>query len=445
MRRIPKDLCNRYSFDGNLTNLFTRVVDHVAHDNKDRDLFLGEMISKRFIPAGATLIAGKHKLTPNCSVIGAISDQNKEDKLNLYNNLLMSATGVGIDLSGVKNPVAVLKEFADTALNVKLLWDRPLRGNMAVLSADHPEIDKFIECKVNNKDISIFNISVSATNEFMEKTNNRNTKESKILDMIAEASHKSADPGLVFIDRVQDSGDRIVTCSPCGELFMHDGETCNLGSINLDEFVINGKLDYKLYEKTIRTAVRFLDLVIDKQQIDIPFMKEATTKLRRLGLGVQGFSTMLDSMGIRYQSNTALNLAYELSYLLTKHATAENLALADQHGLETRRNITTTAIPPTGGIRRLVADDGFSTEPKFSETLSIDPYWSIKMVAAWQLSIENAVSKTVNLPEEVSVEDVRNIYKTAYNMGCKGITVYRNNSRSNQPIKCGDGGCDISK
>lgn len=448
-RVVPLDLLTRYSFNGDKSQLYKRVVDYIDPKDYKNDI-LKIIMDEKFLPAGNTLVAGSQKLSPNCAIIGEITNQNVNDKKDLFIKLLSSAIGVGLDLSKTNDPVKILKDFSREAKNISLKWDRPLRGNMATLDITHDKITEFISCKNNlNKDLTIFNISVKIGDLYMNDV--INNKNSEIFDTLCSSAHRTGDPGVIFIDKAQTEYSKyegpIVTSVPCGEQFMFEGETCTLGAINLDKFYDNGFFDIDDYIKTIHLAVNFLDNTIDKLVIPDNNMNEKIRSLRRIGLGVMGFSTLLQKMNISYESYEALELSSLLSYCLTEEAINESKKLGIKYSShkysKDRRNISVTCLQPTGGIRRLVCDDGFSIEPLFSEAIKISPSFSVKMTSTWQKNIENAVSKTINLPNSATIEDVKNIYKESYILGCKGITIYRDGCRANQPIKCDGDLCVI--
>lgn len=443
---IPEEIKRRYLFDGNIEQLALRVSSFVKTSYEAE--FFRIIAERKFFPSGNTLVVGEHALQPNCSIIGEINELNYDIIEKRAIVLLNQRIGIGFDLSTSEDPVAILKKLAKLCESVELWQGRPGRGNIATLSIHHPKVTEFINCKAQSQEaaneLKFFNISVSIDNRAMEY-------ESEKLMEIAKAAHAFGDPGIVFIDRVQGNNEegRIKTAVPCGEQFMHDNETCNLGAINLDAFIIINEqtqsccFDIQEYVKTIELATRLLDSIIDCLEIPDEEMRLKSLKLRRVGLGVMGFSTTLKTLKIKYDSQEAIDFAKQLSYTLGTVATETSRQLAREcgQGENSRRNISNTCIAPTGGIRRLVANDGYAIEPNFSEALSIDPKWSIKMVSAWQAHIDNGISKTLNLKNDTSAEFIYDLFKYAFKKGCKGITVYRDGCRSNQPIQCDGDSC----
>jgi len=470
---VPEEIKERYIFDGDREKLFSRVVDTLFPEDTSHPFkaeFLENMVSCKFIPAGNTLVAGKKPIQPNCSILGEIYDENFDIKLFRAEALWKVAIGVGFDLSGCSNPVETLRKLSSANNNISLDWKRPRRGNMATLNVRHSKVIEFIKCKTKSDSVDglyNFNISVTVDNAFMDNVLADDASEdAKLFRIIAESAHKFGDPGIIFLDRVQgphnEAEGKIVTAVPCGEQYMYTNETCNLCSINLDRFVTpSGEFDFEDYHKVAKLGVRFLDAVIDSLDIPDDALKEKSVDLRRVGLGVMGFATALETMNIPYESENALNFGEKLASVLADAAATASKELATElgpyvHSVD-RRNITSTCIAPTGGIRLLTASDGFGIEPLFKEVSTISPEFAVRMVGVWQKHIENAISKTINLQSTASVEDVMQVFKYAYKCGCKGktsttkkclltftfddlgITVYRNKCRQNQPLTICDG------
>ena len=137
----------------------------------------------------------------------------------------------------------------------------------------------------------------------------------------AQSPHKFAwyngDPGIIFIDRINQMnptpklGD-IEATNPCGEQPLLPNESCNLGSINVANFISENKIDYKRLGETIDLAVQFLDDVIDINKFPLKKIETMVKKTRKIGLGVMGFADVLFSLKIPYDSDEALQLADEL-------------------------------------------------------------------------------------------------------------------------------------
>ncbi|MBU1122066.1 MAG: vitamin B12-dependent ribonucleotide reductase [Candidatus Omnitrophota bacterium] len=443
--------------------------------------------------------------------------------LRARNSTVKSTGGVA------SGPISFMKVFDAATQAVKQGGTR--RGaNMGILRIDHPDILDFIKCKEIEGDISNFNISVAITKEFMEKVLEGgdfnligpHTKEingvvnaSQIFDLIATYAHKNGEPGIIFIDKINDTNvtpelGKIESTNPCGEQPLLPYESCNLGSINLSKMLKETAdgftIDWEKLKRTVGLAVRFLDNVIDANKFPFPQIKENTLKTRKIGLGVMGWSTMLGFLGIPYDSDEAIDCAKRVARFIYDNAKDESVLLAKERGTfpawkgsvwEKRglriRNATLTTIAPTGTISIIAGPTSSGIEPNYAlcyfrnvlegeKLLEVDPsfeyvlkkkgiysqelmkklaageslqkmeeipdslkkvfktaleissLWHIKMQAAFQESTDNAVSKTINLPNTASVEDVKEAYLLAYKLGCKGITVYRDGSRSVQVL-----------
>lgn len=428
---------NRYLCE-NIIELAGRVARTLADNDSERELFDEIIRTRTFIPAGNTLLAGAADIAPNCCVLGRVDESNFREILELSKKLWRQRTGVGYDLSGLADPVAALR-LLSAANNEIDLQHRPKRGNMATLEASHPRIREFIACKDDGVSMSNFNISVSVQSGCLDDA---------LLQCIAEHAWSTGDPGLILLENAQSYGPvsakdlpPIVTCVPCGEQFMHAGETCNLGSINLNSSALwepGVGINEERLRPVVHAAVSLMDKVVDLLVFPDERLKRIALGARRIGLGVMGWADYLERLGFAYDSWEARGEATRLARLLSQFAEERSRQLAAElgpceHSTE-YRNLSMTCIAPTGGISGLTGNKGYAIEPFFSEAVDISPYAQVDMQAAWQSHMHNAVSKTVNLPNTASVQDIVEIYRYAIRKRVKGITVYRDGSKQLQPM-----------
>jgi len=425
-------------------------------------------------------------------------------------------------------PVSFMRVF-DVATDVIKAGGKRRGAMMGVLRVDHPDIIEFITAKQKPGVLSNFNISVAIPDEFMEKVgknvdywliNPRNKEKVKklkareIWNLIAESAWKSGDPGVIFIDEVNQHNPtpelgRIEATNPCGEQPLLPYESCNLGSINLSRMIEDGEINWEKLRETVRNAVHFLDNVIDANKFPLREIERMTKANRKIGLGVMGFADMLIKLGIPYNSEKALSLAERIMKFITEEARKKSVELGEERGsfpnfdksiwkdkYSAMRNATVTTIAPTGSISiiagcssgieplfaisfirnvlggkrlfeinplfELVAKErGFYSAKLFEEiaktgsiqkidgipedvkkvfvtALDISPEWHVKMQAAFQKFTDNAVSKTVNLPHEATIEDVRKVFELAWKLKCKGVTVFRYGSKPEQVLYIGE-------
>lgn len=392
-------------------------------------------------------------------------------------------------------PVSFMRLFD---LSTEVIQQGGMRrgANMAILNCDHPDIEEFISCKDEEGKITNFNLSVGLTDEFMRRAvdNPIASDEAHLLRRIAEHAWRSGDPGIIFMDTLNKGNPcphlgRIEGTNPCSEAGLLNDEACNLGSVNLAHMTIRGQVNWEKLQDTVRTAVRFLDDTIDVNQYPLPEIAEAVKRTRKIGLGVMGWADMLYKLRIPYDSQEALRLADDvMSYInLIGHLTS--IKLAEERGMPkdctiaNRRNATVTCIAPTGTlsllagcssgiepifsnyhVRRVTLGDGSVVEkevfnPCYTELVddktisdeeleriaktayTVEPKYHVLHTAVFQKYTDLGVSKTVNMPAEATVADVLDIFVLAWTEGCKGVTVYRNGSRSSQvlteaPVRC---------
>jgi ribonucleoside-diphosphate reductase alpha chain len=316
----------------------------------------------------------------------------------------------------------------------------------------------------------------------------KTVKAKEIWDAIVEGAYSNGEPGVVFLDTINRANPtphigEIEATNPCGEQPLLPYEACVLGSINLSKMVDETKeINWKKLGGVAQTGVRFLDNIVDIQHYSIPEIEKMHKGNRKIGLGVMGWADMLIKLGIPYNSDEALELAEKVMSFITDTSEKESTRLAGTRGVFPNwegsiwqkkgikmRNATTTTIAPTGSLS-IIAECSSGVEPVFAwETVQkrpvgehivvyplyrkwkeknpskvLPPYfvtakevsveYHIKMQAAFQKYTHNAVSKTINLPNSATKEDIENTFLLAYSFECKGVTVYRDGSRSMQVI-----------
>ena len=434
--------------------------------------------------------------------------------------------------SGVSSgPVSFLEVYDAATERIKQGSFR--RGaNMGILDVHHPDILDFIAAK-RSGGITNFNISVGITEAWMNAAQhgerydlvNPRTGQTvgvvgadDVFSQIIECSWETGDPGIVFLDRMNQPRTNptpalgpIEATNPCGEQPLLPYEACILGSINLRRFTDAGGIDWPALESIAHLGVRFLDNAVEQSRYPIPEIERAHKHgNRKIGLGVMGWADALVQLGIPYDDERAVDLAGRVMRFLRDTADEASSALAEERGTfpnwqdsvygpngtnRPMRNATRTTIAPTGtisiiagcssGIEPLFALSFYrkvlggtvllETNPDFEATAKskgfwapglaeaaarhggvrtldqvpdeiahvfgtaheIAPEWHVRHQAMFQRYVDNAVSKTINLPEKATLDDVRNIFLLARDLGCTGITVYRDGSKEWQVLNKG--------
>ena len=428
------------SGDATVTETWVRVADALAEaETPDlrpamRQRFLGALQDFRFLPAGRILAGagtGRAVTLFNCFVMGTIPD----DLGGIFDHLREAALtmqhggGVGMDFSTIRpNGARVEGVGADASgpLSFMDVWDGMCKtimsagqrrgAMMGCLRIDHPDIEAFIDAKREPSRLRNFNLSVLVTDAFMAALDagddwplqfngqlHRTVKARALWDRLMHATYDYAEPGVIFIDRVNALNnlahcETVSASNPCGEQMLPPYGACLLGSINLAKLVRapferDAALDEEQLGELTRTAVRMLDNVINVSRFALPAQEAEAKAKRRIGLGVTGLADALIFCGARYGEAAAVTLTSHWLSVIKREAYRASAELAAEKGAfplydpamldrpnllsldeETRaairahglRNGCLTSIAPTGTTSLLAGNVSSGIEPVFA-------------------------------------------------------------------------------
>ena len=336
-------------------------------------IFYNALTDFKFLPAGR-ITAGsgtKRNVTLfNCFVMGVIPDSMSGifDMLKEAALTMQQGGGIGYDFSTIRPKGSLVKGIAADAsgpVSFMDVWDSMCRtimsagsrrgAMMATMRCDHPDIEEFIAAKSDSQKLRMFNLSVLVTDAFMEAVkkgedwkliyNNKVysvIKAADLWDQIMRATYNFAEPGVIFIDRINATNnlsycETITATNPCGEQPLPPYGACLLGSINLAKLVEqpfdkNAYLDVSQLEDLVSTAVRMMDNVIEVSQFPLEAQKLEAKNKRRIGLGVTGLADALLMVGLRYGSDEAVKKTEKWMKTIARSAYNASINLAEEKG-----------------------------------------------------------------------------------------------------------------
>jgi ribonucleoside-diphosphate reductase alpha chain len=331
------------------------------------------MVSKDFLPNTPTLMNAGAKLgqLSACFVLDMKDDMSGIMKSSTDAAMIFkSGGGVGINYSNLRpegdivastsgvasGPISFMR-IIDTITDVVKQGGKRRGANMGIMESWHPDIEKFVTAKTKPGVFENFNVSVGIWSDFWQSIINENnhkynlknptTQEPikqidshQLLDLITFSAWKSAEPGVIFFDNINKYNPCINikegplrATNPCGEQSLYPYESCNLGSINLANFVkrsVDGKheFDWQRYEQAIRLSTRFLDNVIDMNKYPVEEIEHNTKLTRRIGLGIMGIADLLFTLGIPYNSKEGYDFMNRVAEALSYYSMEESVAIA---------------------------------------------------------------------------------------------------------------------
>lgn len=426
--------------DNSYEDMWRRVARAAAANEAKKALwennFYAMLEDFRFLPGGRiTANAGtarKEVTMFNCYVMNKIEDSIE----GIFDTVKDAAVtqkyggGVGYDFSTLRprgsqimgcdaessGPVSFMQVLDSTCRTIMSAGQR--RGaQMGVMRCDHPDIEEFIAAKRNNAAMQMFNLSVAITDKFINAVKNHEDWELvfkgkvhktvhavELWDKIMHSTYDFAEPGFILIDRINEMNnlhycEDICATNPCGEQPLPPYGACLLGSINLTRFVFNpftrqAAVDFSGIADVAKTAVRFLDNIIDMSKYPLEQQRLEAISKRRMGIGITGLADLFIFLGIRYGSDESLRLAEKIMRTITCATYESSVELGQEKGVfpmydaakypeskfiknlpedlqqsirkDGLRNSHLTSVAPTGTISLLAGNVSSGLEPVFA-------------------------------------------------------------------------------
>jgi ribonucleoside-diphosphate reductase alpha chain len=362
---------DRYSLfkDESFQEACRRVANFIASAEDGEKIkefetrFFDIMSTNRFSPGGR-IWRGANRKKPammNCFVLP--SEDSREGWGELLKNVtIISGLGGGIGISfdnirprgteikgtgGIATGAVSLMKIVNGVCNELREGGGRRSALLFGLSYWHPDIEEFLNVKLDKKELNNANISILVDNKFFDLVESDGDIELKwqdkiiktikakwLYDKVIENSLQTGDPGFLNLGLAKEMNNlwycrEQTVCNPCAEQVLPPYSVCCLGAIILSTHIKeNGEIDWSLLDDTIRLGIRFLDNVIDKNEYPLEIIKEISQKERRLGLGIMGLHDMFLKMGIKYSSQEALETTDKVMLFIKKKAYEASIFLA---------------------------------------------------------------------------------------------------------------------
>lgn len=503
---------------------------------------------------------------PQCSACFILEvEDTMRSILNWYveeGEIFKRGSGAGVDLSKVRSrgapltggghasgPVSFMRAADRSAGTIESGGKTRRAAKMVTLHIDHPDVEEFIDAKVNAEknarlliedglsssfdekggaydivDFQNANHSVRLTSKHLKSVTERNRR---VIKKIAEAAWFCGDPGVQYSDTINEwhtcktDGD-IESSNPCSEYVFLNNTSCNLASVNLTKFLDDDEIDWDLLGYVFRIMTIAMDIIVGMAGYPTEDIEEKTLQYRTLGVGFSNLGALFMKKGLPYDSEGARDLAAVISSFMTANVYLESVNLSQRLGPFERfepnkesmlhvlrkhwdkapatavgqtalkglwlvvatgaekygvRNAQATVLAPTGTISFMMDCETTGIEPAFAlEThkklvgggfvttklscipdfadlsdpiyqcamdteyqKALSPEAHIKMMAACQPHLSGAISKTVNLPNDATVEDILELYMQGAELGLKSLAVYRDGCKASQPLSSDQG------
>jgi ribonucleoside-diphosphate reductase alpha chain len=360
------------SFREAMNRVASTLKDNDSHWRTLRDILL----NMRFLPGGriqSAIGATRSVTAHNCYVSSIIDDSFVEGP----NSIMQCATeaaatmrmggGIGYDFSTLRprgSTIRKLQSQSSGPVSFMEIFDAVCRctassghrrgAQMGILRIDHPDIEEFIHAKQNSNRLTGFNVSVAATDAFIQALKadasfdlmwegrvHKTISATALWETIMRSTWDWAEPGVIFIDTINEMNnlwytETISATNPCGEQPLPPHGACLLGSFNLVKYLVEelGKfyLDLDQLEADIEPVVRAMDNVVDAARYPLRTQELEAKRKRRMGLGITGLANALEACGHPYGSSDFLEIQDEIQKRITKSAYQASAQIADEKG-----------------------------------------------------------------------------------------------------------------